>query len=677
MRTTPRKEGRYLNREVSWLSFNHRVLQEARDLRVPLYERIRFLAIFSSNLDEYFRVRVASLRALLRTGDEAPKELDFDPALLLHDILAMVDSQQEEFGEILRLEIIPALRERGIFLVSEADLNEDQARYVSDWFAKHLADRDRPSLIDSGAAPDLRNNQSYLALLLASGRLATLEIPSPPLGRFLSLPSSGSGHFVISLDDVLRHCLADLFPDDRPVACHAVKLTRDASLRIEDEFGGDLLEAIGRSLAQRARGIPSRFLYDAAMPGPMLERLTSALGLSHDDLVPGARYHGMSDLLELPLPDRPELGYANLPPLAHPALNAGQGTFETISRGDVLLHFPYHAFDPVLDFIREAARDPAVEALQISLYRTAADSRVVRTLIEAARVGKSVTAFIEVSARFDEEINIRWAEELEKAGARVFYRHPFGKVHAKLCLVTRREGATARGYAYLSTGNFNEGTVRVYSDAGHFTADRRIVADVGRVFDLLVDPGAAERFECVLVAPLTMREALCGFVDTEIRNAQRGRVSGITLKLNNLQDPDMIEKLYEASTAGVRVRLIVRGICCLVPGIQRLSENIEVISVVDRFLEHMRVYLFHNGGDEHLYLSSADWMTRNLSQRVEVAWPIFDPTIRAQLREILELQWRDRVKARVIDADQTNAYRASDLPDSPGPQSATYELLRA
>lgn len=676
-----RSTDRYVDRELSWLAFNGRVIQEANDPGVPLFERLKFLAIYSSNLDEFFRVRVAALRSLLQLGKKSRKSLSLNPDELLQKIHQTVQNQQDLVGQIYRDRILPELAAHGIRLVRGNRLSDDQKRFLAVWFEENVLPILSATFIREGfGGPFLHNRRLYLIVQLrprlarrhwSEGDapvpeeepelpLAVVEIPSVHLPRFVVLPSLPGEHAVIALDDVMRLNMARVFPGFDPVDSWAVKLTRDAELYIDDEFSGDLVKKIRKGLHKRETGVPSRFLYDRMMPKGVMKAVRKAFELRDEDLFAGWRYHNFSDLFSFPFPDMPELLYEPLPPLPHPVLAGAANFFEEIARNDQILHFPYHSYDPVLHFLNEAATDPDVESIFITLYRVAGNSAIARTLIEGVKNGKKVTAFVEVKARFDEESNIYWAGEMEAAGVRVLYSFPGLKVHSKLCLVERREGETLRRYAYLSTGNFNEKTATLYCDHSLLTADPRLTDEVEQVFWFLCGKESSPVFHHLLVAPFTLRRRLLELVDREIANAHAGQPASILLKLNGLEDLEMVEKLYEASGAGVDVRLIVRGICCLKPGVPGLSENVRGISIVDRFLEHGRIYLFHNGGSEDLYVSSADWMTRNLSRRVEVAFPIYDAAIRAELRNMLHLQWSDNVKARILDADMSNQYRGAE-----------------
>lgn len=690
------------NRDLSWLAFNHRVLQEAADRRNPLYERIRFLAIYSSNLDEFFRVRVASLRALLELKKKAAKELDFDPAEVLARIRKVVTLQQEEFGEIFRNQILRELRRNRIALVDDARLATGDRSEVLRHFRETVAPHLRPVFLTPDREPPfLENRALYLVVRLArksaadadpaaagvvtaapapgdQTQFALIEIPVGPLGRFHQLPFDGRLHRIMFLDDVIRAGLPEFFPQHDVQGARAVKLSRDAELYIDDEFSGDLVEKIRKAVRKRSEGLPSRLLYDQDLSKKTLSVLVDFFRF-RDELVPGGRYHNFHHLMDLPNPLAPKLefepwetvdpGIPGYRPLAEAGSGGaspvgsgepgpGSGSLMTaMRRRDILLYYPYHSYGTVVDFLREAADDPAVTAVNITLYRVARDSRVVAELIRAAGAGKSVTAFVEVKARFDEESNFHWAEELQKAGARIFYSFPGLKVHAKLCLVSRREHDAPVGYGYLATGNFNEKAARVYADFGMFTADPRLTDEMQKVFNILERRKKGDDFTHLLVSPYTMRDRLGEMIDREIAAAAAGKPAAITAKMNSLEDRKMIARLHAAGEAGVKVSLIVRGICCLMTSGKGAGRNIEVVSIVDRFLEHARAWVFHNGGDEAVYLSSADWMHRNLSRRIEVAFPVYDPELRDMVRGILALQLSDTVKARIVNKAQDNRYR--------------------
>lgn len=673
-----------VDRELSWLSFSHRVLQEARDPSVPLFERLFFCGIFSSNLDEFFRVRVASLRSLLRLDAAAHDELGVNPHRLLHDIHETVVSQQEAYGRTLR-GLVQELEEEGIRLVDETSVTEAQGAWLRDYFARAVQEHLHPLELErrDGAPLFLENRRIYLVVELwpedpaAITRwrpsYALLGLPVPPLERFVTLPSEGSGEEVMFLDDVVRYNLDACFPGREVGRAYAVKLTRDAELRLDDEFEGDLVEAIRRSLGQRATGVPSRFLYDMSAPYVLVHTLQHELGLAEEDLVVGARYHNLSDYMGFPRFGRAELGFPEWSELPHPELDAAPSLLDAVAERDRVIHTPYQSFAPMVRFLEEAADDPDVDAVWLTVYRVARDSTVLSALLRAAEKGKRVTAFLEVQARFDEESNLEWADRLEAAGVTTLYSMRGLKVHAKLALVRRRESGSGRLYAYVGTGNFNEKTARVYADHGVFTADPRIARDVAGVFDFLEGNVEEPTPEHLLVAPATLREGFYALIDAETEAARRGEPCGMTLKMNALECPKIIARLYEASQAGVPIRILVRGICRLVPGVPGVSETIEVRSILDRYLEHARLYRFHAGGEERFYLASADWMRRNLNRRVEVAMPVYDPRVKEQLAKLLEIQWADTTKARRIDGRGSNAF----LSAAGAPHVRSQEAYRA
>lgn len=682
--TTTRHSLRLKNRDLSWLAFNHRVLQEAADASVPLYERIKFLAIWSANLDEFFRVRVASLRALARLKKKTQKQLDVAPDKLLKRLLKAVWLQQEEFGDIFRNRVKKELASQGIVLVREHELSPAHREHAQRYFRENILPLLSPVLLDNDRQPPFLHNRAlYLVVRLrcptaeakkGGEQYALIEIPSTLKPRFYMLPAEGRRHYIMFLDDLIRLCLQEVFPRHDVLGAYAVKLTRDAELDLGDEFSGDLLEKVKKALKKRMEGPPARFLYDTDMPKRMLQFLQKHFQLAEDDLVPGSRYHNFHDLFTLPNPNAPALTYEPMPPLPLYAQSASM--FDQLRQGDLLAHFPYHSYDCVLNFLREAAHDPQVRSIKITLYRVARNSKVVEQLLLAAQQGKEVMAFVEVKARFDEESNIFWAEELEKAGARVMYSLPNLKVHAKLCLVERTEAGAPALYAYLSTGNFNENAATLYTDFGLFTADPRLTTEVRRVFQVLCRE-KKPRFTHLLVSPVRMRAEFERLIEREAKHARKGRDAFIIAKMNSLEDPRMIQKLYEASNDGVKIRLIVRGICCLIPDIKNMSENIEVISIVDRFLEHARAFVFCNGGEPLVFLSSADWMRRNLDRRIEVAFPIYDPTLRQRLRSILDIQLQDTVKARVINRKLDNRMRSVDGEGGVRSQYAVYDFWKS
>ncbi len=681
-----------LSRDLSWLRFNARVLQEAQCATVPLLERLRFLAIFSSNLDEFFKVRVATLRRLAKLKKKTRAQLEESPKRQLKAVLAEVQRQQEEFGATYREQLLPALTAARIHLVGAAELSADQRAWVLEYFEKSVRDLLSPVVLDDTLHHLFLKDQAvYLTFYLtgaragrgkgkskgpAAERVLVMELPTKRHGgRFVQLPAVGDDRYVMFLDDVVRVGAPSLFPAYAEVAVHAVKLSRDAELDIEDEVSDDLLAKIRSSLAKRATGYPARLLYDPALPGEVLGALKAKTGIADEELVAGSRYHNFRDFFGFPGFGQADLCYPAWPPLPHPTLPRTGSLLAAIGRRDHLLHPPYQSFDHVTRLLREAAADPQVSAVAITLYRAASKSAVVKALLKAVKNGKQVTAVLELKARFDEESNIRWAEKLQRAGAHVIFTPPEQKVHAKLLLITRREADEApRQYAYLSTGNFNEDTANLYTDHGLFTADARLTREVGAVFAYCHDRQAPPALEHLLLAPFALRPRLNELIDHEIKLAHKGQPAYIILKINALQDPGLIARLYAASRAGVRVELIIRGIGCLLPGQPGLSETISQRGLVDRNLEHSRVYVFGNGGEEKVFVSSADWMSRNLDRRVEVAFPLFDETLRAEVRQLLDFQRHDNVKARDFD----NRYIGPEPADAPRlrAQEATRQWLK-
>lgn len=681
-----------LSRDLSWLRFNARVLQEAQSDAVPLLERLRFLAIFSSNLDEFFKVRVATLRRLVKLKKKTRAQLEESPKRQLKAVLAEVQRQQEAFGATYRGQLLPALAEARIHLLGEAELSAAQRAWALDYFNHSVRDLLSPVVLDDALHHLFLKDQAvYLAFLLtgpraargrgksrgpAAERVLVLELPTKRHGgRFVQLPAVGDDRYVMFLDDVVRVGAPGLFPAYAAVAVHAVKLSRDAELDLEDEVSDDLLAKIRSSLAKRATGYPARLLYDPEMPGEVLRALKAKTGITDDELVAGSRYHNFRDFFGFPGFGQADLRYPARPPLPHPTLPRTGPLLAAIGRRDHLLHPPYHSFDHVTRLLREAAADPQVSAVAITLYRVAAKSAVAKALLQAVKNGKQVTVVVELKARFDEESNIYWAEKLQKAGAHVIFTPPEQKVHAKLLLISRREAAEAtRRYAYLSTGNFNEDTAGLYTDHGLFTADERLTREVAAVFAYCHDRRAPPALEHLLLAPFALRPRLNELIDHETKLAHKGQPASVILKINALQDPGLMAKLYAASRAGVRVELIIRGIGCLVPGQPDFSENIAQRGLVDRNLEHSRVYVFGHGGQEIVYVSSADWMSRNLDRRVEVAFPVFDPALRAEVRQLLDFQREDNVKARDFD----NNFIGPEPADAPRvrAQEATYQYLK-
>ncbi len=663
----------YVHRDISWLSFNYRVLQEAKDPSVPLMERIKFLAIYSSNLDEFFRVRVANIRHLVRVGKKTRKQLDFDPVSLLDQLHDILNRQQEEFSDIFENQILNELRENNIYLLKRKDLSQEQVEFVENFFQDKLLPFVQPVvLIKNKIRPFLNNAALYLALDLKSkdedsdsgelDRYAVVKIPSDHLDRFILLPSSDPKiKEIILLDDVVRHSALWLFPGYTIENTYSLKLTRDAELYIDDEFSGDLIKKIKKSLLKRHVGPASRFVYDRTMPKSLLAYLINTFELEDFDLLPEGRYHNNFDFFQFPDFNLQHLKNTPMPPIPYPPLENAKNIFTAIRQRDHLIHVPYHSYESVIRYFEDAAKDPNVTHIKVIQYRVAKKSRIMKALMDAVKVGKLVTVFIEVKARFDEEANLAWGERLEQAGVKVHYSLPGVKVHSKLAIVIRTEREKNKIYAYMSTGNFHEDTAKIYSDFGFFTVDPRITLEANRVFTFLETIKVPqEDFKHLLVGQFNLRKDLNKCINQEIKNAKAGKPAAIILKMNSLQDQKMIEKLYEASGAGVNIQLIIRGLCSLVPGIKGFSENIRVISIVDRFLEHARIFIFHNNGREKIYLSSADWMVRNLSYRIETIFPIYNPACRKIIKDFIDIQLRDNVKSRIIDEAMSNKYVTGD-----------------
>ncbi len=675
----------FIHRDISWLSFNYRVLQEAMDLSVPLFERIKFLAIYSSNLDEFFKVRMAYHRYLVRAGKKAKRELEHDPKMTIKEIRRIVNLQQEAYSEVFLDRIVPELKKHQIYLRRRLDLNNKQKAFVEHYFHDHMLPFVQPVLlVGEKVRPFLNNAALYLTLqmkpihdLEAEDEYALVKIPSDHLPRFIELPSSSGKHELIMLDDIVRHSVSWMFPGYAILDTFSIKLTRDAELYIDDEFSGDLIQKIKDSLSKRQVGPASRFVYDREMPPQMFEFLCKVFELEKNDTLREGRYHNNFDFFKFPDFGLVHLKNNALPPIPYPLIEKSLNIFESIKNRDHLLHYPYQSYASVIHFFEAAAIDPAVTHIKITHYRVAKNSRIMQALTAAVSAGKQVSVFIEVKARFDEEANLNWGEKLEKEGVTVHYSFPGLKVHAKIALVRRQEGETARLYAYTATGNFHEETARTYSDFGLFTADERLTKELARIFSYLETAKPPQQaFKHILVGKFNLREKLEQFIDDEIEAALRGEEAQITLKLNSIQDISMITKLYQASQNGVKIKLIVRGICCLVPGLPGLSENIEAISIVDRFLEHARVFVFHQGGKEAVFLSSADWMLRNLSHRIETAIPIYNEDLKREIINYLTIQLNDNVKARIIDINFLNEYRKTESDLSIRSQLEAYYYAR-
>lgn len=686
----------YFNRDLSWLSFNYRVMLEARDESLPLYERIKFLAIYSSNLDEFFRVRVAAIRSLFDLDKKARKKLGIKAKSLLREIHQIVEAQQEEFGQIFSEQIIPGLEANNIYLHRKELEDPQHQAFIRDYFQHEVLPYVHPNLLRKGKiAHFLRDRALYLAVRMyvrskntekktnaeahQRTRYALVQVPTHYGPRFLELPGDGERHDIVFLDDIIRAHLGEIFPGYHVKDSYCIKLSRDADLQIEDEFNGDLVEKITKSLNNRRVGAPSRFLYDPNMPEGMLNYLQETFHLSDEDIMPGGRYHNFSDFFGFLNPVAPKLENPRFRRLPHPSLDSDPSVFVTVAKKDQILHFPYQTYDYVLRFLNEAALDPTVEEIKTTQYRVASNSGIVSALIRAARNGKKVTVFVEIKARFDEATNLQSAVEMKAAGVRVIYSMPGLKVHAKIALVKRWEAGELRGYAFLSTGNFNEKTARIYADHGLLTANQDLTGELDQVFGFLQDhtyePPAFQHF---LVAQFNMKPGLLALIDREIAHARAGRAARMIIKLNNLEEPVMIDKLLEAGQAGVQIDMIIRGICCLRPGLPGISDNIRIRRLVGQHLEHARVFVFHHNGADEMYLASADWMDRNLNRRVEVGFPILDPDNKAEILHVVQLQLDDNVKAVHLNENLENVPMESAEGDSRvHAQADVYRLIQA
>jgi polyphosphate kinase len=680
------KQKTIINRELSWLSFNERVLQEAADSTVPLAERIKFLGIFSNNLDEFFKVRVAAVMRMIDLKIHNQKVLGEKPELILTQIQETVIHLNKKFETIYE-ELLKELEKQNIFIIDEKHLNEEQALFIKEYFEGKVQPALAPIMLHNlDNFPYLKDKSIYLATKLSKKKpkpefeYALIEIPTTVLPRFIVLPGVGKKKYIILLDDVIRYNLQHVFAifHYTKFEAYTIKLTRDAELGIDNDLSKSFLEKVQKGVLGRKKGQPVRFVYDEEMPRDMLKYLKQALEFDqYDSMIPGGRYHNFKDFMHFPNVGGPKLEFAPHPPSNHPDLKNDSSILETINKHDLLLHYPYQKFSYFINLLREAAINPNVKSIKITLYRVATNSKVINALINAARNEKEVTVVIELQARFDEKANIYWARKLEEAGAKILFGIQGLKVHSKLLLITAKSGKKIIQFAGISTGNFHEGIGGVYTDVTLLTADKKIAKEVYNVFDYFENTYKYYNYKHLLVSPQFMRNKLVSLIDQEIKNAREGKNAYIILKINNLVDNDMINKLYQASQNGVKIRLIVRGICSLIPGVPGLSENIEAISIIDKYLEHSRIFIFCNNDNEKYYISSADWMTRNLDNRVEVATPIYDPKLQHELRDIIEIALHDNTKARIIDEYQANIYKQNGSPKTNRSQFEIYDYYKA
>ncbi|WP_045383306.1 polyphosphate kinase 1 [Vibrio campbellii] len=674
----------YIEKELSWLSFNERVLQEAADKTVPLIERIRFLGIFSNNLDEFYKVRFADVKRRIlisqeRGGNDNSKHL---LTKMQTKALKLNEQFDELYGDLIR-----EMARRRIFLVNENQLDDTQKRWITKYFRKEVMPHITPLLIkdDIDVLQFLKDEYAYITVDLRKddhSQYALLEIPTDHLPRFVMVPEQKGKRrkTIILLDNIIRYCLDELFKgffDYDELNGYAMKMTRDAEydLRLEIEYS--LLEQMSEGVNQRLTAMPVRFVYEREMPQEMLDFLCSKLQISnYDSLIPGGRYHNFKDFIGFPNVGREYLENKPMPPMKCADFEGYANSFDAIKAKDILLYYPYHTFDHISELVRQASFDPKVLAIKINIYRVAKDSRLMNSLIDAVHNGKSVTVVVELQARFDEEANIEWSKVLTDAGVHVIFGAPGLKIHSKLLLISRREEGEIVRYAHIGTGNFHEKTARIYTDFALLTADQEITNEVRNVFGYIENPYRPVRFNHLIVSPRNSRKQLYRLIDGEIANAKAGKKAALTIKVNNLVDKGIVNKLYGASNAGVKINMIIRGMCSLVPGIEGVSENIRIISIVDRFLEHPRVVITHNDGDPQVYISSADWMTRNIDHRIEVAAPVRDPRLKQRIIDITNIHFTDTVKARLIDKEMSNSYVPRGNRKKVRSQVAIYDYLK-
>lgn len=657
----------YINREISWLSFNDRVLQEASDKTTPLIERLKFLGIFSNNRDEFYRVRVATIRRLTKLGKKAIAVYGDDPKELLQKMQKRVIEQQNRFEDIYQ-GLLKELVKENIFIINEKQLNKEQQHFVKEYFHKEVIASLFPIMVDEHKAfPYMKDKYGYLFVRLESNttpkktKYALIEIPSKVLIRFVILPKIGTKKYIILLDDIIRYNVDDIFSVFGYTVKETIniKLTRDAELDIESDVSKSMLEKISKSVKDRKKGQPVRFVYDSSMSKEMLRFIMKKLGMDKkDNAIPGGRYHNFKDFINFPNLGEKKLSYEPQRPLNHKYLhNIHTSILDVIKQKDVLLHYPYHTFNHIITLLREASIDPSVESIKITLYRVADSSKIANALINAIKNGKRVTVLVELQARFDEENNIYWANKLQEEGADVIYGVPGLKVHSKLILITSKTGNKITKIAHIGTGNFNEKTARIYTDFSLLTADKNITDEISNVFEFYANNFKIGTYKHLAVAPFFMRQTYYNLIDNEIANAKAGKKAYMILKMNSLVDKDMIKKLYEASQAGVDITVIVRGICSLVTEVEGISDNIKAYSIIDRYLEHARIFIFGNNGDEKIFLTSADWMSRNLDSRSEVAVPVYHPEVKKQILDIIKIQLSGNTKVRILDRYQQNNYK--------------------
>ncbi len=681
-----KRQQKIINRELSWLSFNERVLQEAEDKKnVPLIERIHFLGIFSNNLDEFFKVRVATIKRMIDIQEGKQRVEGEKPTRLMNKIQKKVIKLQNKFETAFH-NILGELEKHNIFIINEKELNPKQEIFARKYFKDKILPELSPIMLRNiDAFPYLKDKLIYLAIKLNNVGLnkdleyAIIEIPTDTLHRFIELPSESNRKFIILLEDIVRYALDDVFAIFEFDTCEAwtIKLTRDAELDMDNDVSQSFLEQISIGVMGRKTGQPVRFVFDNSIAKDLLDFIIEKNKLDEaNNLIPGGRYHNFKDFMNFPNVGPPELTYEKTAPIWHKLIEYNKSILAIMKQKDFMLHVPYQDFNVFIGLLQEASIDPKVREISITIYRVASNSKVVNALMNACRNGKQVNVVIELQARFDEEANIYWSRRLEEVGANIFFGIPRLKVHAKLLNIARIENRYLVNYSCVSTGNFHEGTAHVYSDLTLFTSDPRITKEVKKVFEFFANTYRNQSYRHLIVSPLYMRKKFYRYIDNEIQNAKNGKKAKIILKMNNLVDKEIIYKLYQANNAGVEIVLIIRGICSLIPGIPGMSENINAISIVDKFLEHSRIMIFHNNGNELYFISSADWMGRNLDRRIEVACPLYDKDIQKELKDLIEIQMRDNVKARIINEEQDNKYVTSKNSKEVRSQFELYEYYK-
>jgi len=655
-------KNRYLNREISWLDFNARVLQEASDKNVPIIERLRFLGIFSNNLDEFFQVRYATVKRIAESGINKENSKNKKAINLLDQITSKVIKLQNKSSKILD-SIQLSLKKEGIYFVNENQVKDSQKDFLKDYFLREISPALVTVILSKRKKYDFTDNKAFLIANMKFKKQESIysivEIPKN-ISRFVALPKKSSKQYIMLIDDIIRYHLNIIFSyyNYERIDAHMVKITRDAEMDIDDiDLSKSYIKKISEYVKKRKYSNPVRLVYDQAISKTTLDFIIKKLKItSNDSLIPGARYHQRRDYMDFPDLSREDLLYKKNKPLNIPNLHIEANLLTQISNKDFLMYTPYHSFSYLVAFLRQSAIDPNVKSIKITLYRLSKNSNVISSLINAAKNGKKVLVQIELQARFDEENNIRVAEMLKLAGVEIIFGVKGLKVHSKICLIERRENNATKFYGFISTGNFNESTAEVYTDYTLFTSNQGILKDVSKVFGFLKVNYKLQKYKHLIVSPHYTSSLLFSLIDAEIQNSINGKKSGIILKLNSLTSNRFIDKLYEASNSGVKIQLIIRGICCLIPNLKNLSENIEVISIVDKYLEHPRVYIFENDGDKKVYISSADLMTRNLDNRVEVACPIYQEDLKKQILDTIQISLMDNVKSRLINLNKQNKF---------------------